>query len=313
MIAKILNNDDLTVRGVERCKSFQWQRKFTTYGNFEMHISASCKTEIKLNDIITADNGRLCGIVKRIYFKGGDITVSGYDMKGICTQRIDTDKHSGYGGEIITQLAVAALTEDDRKIPRLRVIPSTDGKIIELEKEAKKVSEKISSICSECDLGYEIEKHGKELLFKVVVPQKREILFSERRKNISSVETENSILDSGISCVYTVSGEDISELNTGKTGYERVEATTTAQDAQEIIEESESEETITASVSGAGYLSAWDVGDWVRVSSGVLWGKEIIAEKQISEVREIYENGNISISPTFGKKQKSIIRRIIEA
>lgn len=312
MIIKILDNSDLNIRGVERCKSLQWQRKFTSYGNFELHLSASCKTEIKPNDIITADNGRLCGIVKRIYLKDGDITVSGYDMKGICLQRIDTNSHSGFGGEIITQMATAALTAGGRKIPCLSIIPSEAGKMVELPQESKKLSEKIENICTECDLGYDIEKNDKKLFFKVLVPKSREIMFSERRKNISSAEMENSILNSGTSCVYTVDGETTSEIDIGKTGYERVEAVFTGKEAEKVIAESKAEETVTAVASSDGYIKEWDLGDWVKVSSGVLWGKEIIAQKQITEVREVYENGKISIVPTFGKKQKSILRRIVE-
>ncbi len=327
-------NADLVTKTMFRAQSLQWTRKFKDYGSFELHVNRSAAADIKENDIISADKDRLTGIVKRIACSDNDVAISGYDLKGLCKQRIDIGGHSGRAGKIITDMAVSALTGGKRAIPNLRVEPSEAGDETVTEDKTDVLASKILQLCDSGELGYEIVKDGGELIFRVLEPRdkSRELIFSPQRKNIYSVDYEDNRLTGGVTFVYNVKTEraenegdpapppTVTEYDTGAEGFERVESYTTESGdedavraaAEKAVADSKNEATVSATVGGTGYRTEFDVGDYVTVSPGVIGGVKIEAVKQITEIKEIYEHGKVTVTPTFGVKPKSIIRRLLE-
>lgn len=324
----------LVTKEMFRAASLQWTRKFKDYGSFELHISRTSAADIKEGDIISVDKDRLTGIVKRIACKDNDVTISGYDLKGVCKQRVDIGAHSGPAGKIITDMADQALTDGKRAIPNLRVEPSTVGEKTTTENKTDILATKITNLCESNDLGYEVVKDGGELIFRVLEPRdkSRELIFSPQRKNIYSVEYEDNRLTGGVTFVYNVKAEKaaeegkpdppptITEYDTGPEGFDRVESYTTDSGddeavktaAEKSVTNSRTEATVSASVSGAGYRADFDLGDYVTVSPGIIGGERIEAVKQITEIKEVYEHGKVTVTPTFGAKSKSMIRRLLE-
>jgi hypothetical protein len=57
------------------------------------------------------------------------------------------------------------------------------------------------------------------------------------------------------------------------------------------------------------YKTDWDLGDYVTVKIEVL-GETVYLDKQITEVREVYERGNRDVEPVFGEKKESVIKKM---
>jgi hypothetical protein len=58
------------------------------------------------------------------------------------------------------------------------------------------------------------------------------------------------------------------------------------------------------------YKTDWNIGDYVTVKVDVM-GETLLLDKQITEVLEVYEQGNTSVKPTFGEVKNSIIKRLM--
>ena len=53
------------------------------------------------------------------------------------------------------------------------------------------------------------------------------------------------------------------------------------------------------------------MGDYVTIRMNVL-GETVVTEKQITEVKEVYEHSNVYAAPVFGNKKGSIIKKIMK-
>lgn len=90
---------------------------------------------------------------------------------------------------------------------------------------------------------------------------------------------------------YETSSDDVDEVDSKGRGY---------------LKENSCEEVIEASAgSRLVYKKDWDLGDYVTVKADI-FGETVFADKQITEVREVYEPGKITIEPTFGEKRKEV-------
>ena len=77
-----------------------------------------------------------------------------------------------------------------------------------------------------------------------------------------------------------------------------------------FLKENAAKETIEAEDSGRfTYRTDWSLGDYVTVRVAMP-GEVLTLDKQITEVREVYNRGETKIEPVFGEKKESLIKKM---
>ena len=197
------------------------------------------------------------------------------------------------------------------------------------------LSTELQKIGTYAQLGYDIklDQVNKRLVFDVVQGKNRTksqnvvapVVFSREYRNIDDFEYENDSIGSVNTLYVGGNGEEEQQYITKVykaeyTGIHRFEGYTgvSSDDVEEVedggmsyLEENIAKETIEADANQKlKYNEDWFLGDYVSVIADVL-GEKIMLNKQITEVQEVYEHGNVKIKPTFGEKKDSVIKRLI--
>lgn len=302
--------------------SVEWIRRFYDYGSFVLNLPIDCAflKDLKKNNYIY-HNGNI-GIILYKEQNKDKIEIRGYDLKGITTFRTCQGELTGSVETVIKDYATQELTTGNKAIPSLR-IETNQSRGIEITKtvDLKKLDIVLNEICTQNLMGYEIKKIDNEVVFGVVIPTDRSdtVIFSKRFKNISDYEY---IYDdyNEINTVYNLAEIDevatITEhYKTVLVGLERKETFTTFNEEieQNIADSfSDAKESISAETLQSNlYNVDWFLGDFVQVIVSA-FGETLSVKKQITEITEVYERGNVKIKPIFGEKQENIIKRIIK-
>ena len=302
--------------------SVEWIRRFYDYGSFVINLSINCPhlNYLKQNNYIL-HNGNIGIILYREQNKD-KVEVRGYDLKGITSFRTCQGEKTGSVESVIKSYATEELTAENKAIPLLEVATNQNrGNTITKTVDIAKLDVTLNEICTENDIGYDIKKVDKKLIFDVVTPVDRSgsVIFSRRFKNISDFSYIDDNYDT-VNTIYNLAENDdvktISEHYTEvHTGLDRREGVTYYNEdalekvAQDFVKQKES---VSTEVNHRHkYNVDWFLGDYVQVVISA-FGETLSVKKQITEVQEIYERGIAKIKPTFGEKKDGVIKRILK-
>lgn len=249
------------------------------------------------------------------------------------------DRIKGKAETVMKHYIKTQLTEPtdlERKINNMRIETDLErGADMAWQAKFTPLSAELQKIGIFAQLGYNIilDRVNKRLVFDVTQGKDRTksqsvvapVVFSRRYQNIDDFEYENDSLGSVNTLYVGGNGEEEQQYITKVykaeySGIHRVEGYTgvSSDDVEEVedggmsyLEENNVKETIEANANQKlKYKEDWFLGDYVSVIADVL-GEKIMLNKQITEVQEVYEHGNVKIKPTFGEKKDSVIKRLI--
>ena len=294
---------------ITRVKSLLWNKKFYDIGSFQLSMRT---TNLQKNDIIT--HGTNSGIVMKIEKTLSGCEVYGYDLKGITGFRhiYEAKRYAGNSEVIIKTIAADTLTAGKRTIEGLRIAEERLGinDSAEWLCENVNVAESLKKFCREKDMSFDISFSESGMIFDVSKGRDMTdyIIFSRKNHNIDEMTytTDNY---GTYNVIYSKSqSEGTSEIvETGDaTGILRREgATDNAPEA--YLKEKQPIETMRGTANNKlKYGVDWINGDYVTCIFD-----DYITEKQIVEVKEVYEPSRISIIPTFGEEKENPIRKIL--
>lgn len=297
--------------------SIEWNLRFYDYGSFVINLPFDCphlQYWVKNNYVF--HNGNV-GIILYREQKKDSIEVRGYDLKGITSFRTCQGTKTGNVETVIKSYATEELTVGSKAIPNLTIAADQNrGESITKTVDLAKLDKTLNEICLENSMGYNIKKVDSGLVFDVVVPTDRSasVIFSRRFKNISDFDYIQDDYDS-VNTVYNLDGTITEYYNEVKTGLNRRETFTKNTDdaeAKALQEITGTKESVSAEANHRNkYNVSWFLGDYVQVVIEA-FGETLSVKKQITEVKEVYEQGKTSIVPTFGEKKESAIKRLLK-
>lgn len=320
-------------------------RKWDTYGSFEFRVN-SLKDIIKEGYFIVLNNDpKKSGIIEYIELNREE--VNGYVVKGftlgyLVSFRI-TFPPTGQGYDtynintetIINDLVVKNCTAGSRAINFLEVEASTGrGNKTNFQTRYKPLQEELTSIAKLDKLGYEVEFDfiNKKFIFKVYEGRNLTInqnvlppmLFSKKFDNVRNENFVISNLNYKNTAIVAGQGEgenrEIIIVNDDNKGWNRRELFVDARDLSEgnltlqdrgkmKLAECEKVVSFDSEVETEGYIKEWDLGDFVTV---YVLESGITLDKQIVEVKEVYEDSGNKIELNFGDPLKSLDDKIKE-
>jgi hypothetical protein len=185
---KIITQNHKILAEIDDYNSLIFQRKFNTYGEFQLKINKHKNgTEfLELGNLIYLSNNK-AGIIKHkeISVDGGGrgtetVLVKGYTLDHIFSQRItlpptalDCDVVQGNGETVIKHYIESNIInplEKARKVDVLRLAPNLNrGKSIKWESRYQNLSKELEKITMGCDLGVRvtIDTHGLKWIVDV--------------------------------------------------------------------------------------------------------------------------------------------------
>lgn len=317
----VYSPEDLSLKDgilAKKINSAIWNLRFYDAGSFQFNLQ---KNIFSVNDIVR--QGDKCGIVMKIVENYDQKIVYGYTLDAITKFRhiFQSTSFSGTPESIICDVAEHTLLgSSDRRIPGLSILRGQTQNTTErtLKFDNNNVFDKLSEFIKLTEISYVIEFDGNNLVFKCL--QGRNMVeylkFGRRYRNVDSMEytqdnynTKNVVYSS-----YKQTDEQTGKTSTvyvttgSATGLLRREtATTNYGEEQSIINNNK----FTQSLKGVAndkliYKKDWFLGDYVTASFN-----DLITEKQIVEVQEIYEKSNSTIIPVFGEEKVNPIRKLI--
>ena len=285
------------------------------------------KSEIKVTgyDLKGLAESRI--VVPPFIYSESPETIEGYD-------RVKGNAETVMKHYIDTQLVNPS--DPDRKIQNLMIADNL-GLGVNMAWQAKftKLSIELNKIGVYAEMGYDItfDIGAKKLVFDIDVGVDRTIhqfdvppvVFCKDYKNITDYEYEIDARNSFNVAYIGGDGEEEQQYITklgdlSQKGIYRQEGFTTvnSDDVQEVedggmsfLKENQESETVEAETNSRYvYNDDWFLGDYVTVRVDG-FGETILLDKQITEVQEVYEKGNIRVIPVFGAKKNSVIKKLI--
>ncbi len=311
--------------------SLRWRRRYFQPGEFELHLKYTDEN-VKLleeDNIIARRDADEAGIIEGISIDKDDLTVKGRFLSSLTERRIIMTESVL---NTTAELAMRTLVSNMSKIPFLELGELKNYKeTVDLQVTYKNVCNTLTKIAQVSNIGYRIRfyRKDKKLLFECYKGIDRSVgqninpraIFSEEFENVSdnkySLETEN------YKTVAIVGGEGEGTARIivtvgDTTGLERRELFVDAKDIQkgdltnneykalliqrgnEALAQAVKNETFESNVnlqSSLVYKSDFNLGDIVTCRNRD-WNKVI--DVRIAEIEEVYENGIITLTPTFG-------------
>ena len=318
----VYSPEDLSLKDgilAKKINSAIWNLRFYDAGSFQFNLQENV---FSVNDIVR--QGDKCGIVMKIVENYDQKIVYGYTLDAITKFRhiFKSTSFSGTPESIICDVAEHTLLgSSDRRIPGLSILRGQTQNTTErtLKFDNNNVFDKLSEFIKLTEISYVIEFEKDDLVFKCLQGRNMTeyLKFGRRYRNVDSMEytqdnynTKNVVYSS-----YKKTDEQTGKTSTvyvttgSATGLLRREtATTNHGEEQSIINNNK----FTQSLKGVAndkliYKKDWFLGDYVTASFN-----DLITEKQIVEVQEIYEKSNSTIIPVFGEEKVNPIRKLIQ-
>lgn len=323
MFIEILTPTFERLAAVPRFTSLQWTHRFYGVGSFELHLSPSDPSLPYIADGNLIQYGNRCGIIRyRAKPTQNDIKICGYNLSGLLSQRVCGGILTGSAVEIMHSLVDANMvnpTDTARKITGLSIETDTTlGESITWDCQQRRVDMEVSAIGEAYEVGFEIVPDGTGYIFRTLHGTDRTasqsdippVIFSERRRNIENADYTYDAL-TAFNVLVT---DEATHDPDSKTGYERIEGYYSASpddDWKAILSENSPKESITATAnSRIAYGEDYMLGDYVTVTTEA-FGQLLQLDLQVTEVLEVFEQGNRRTVPTFGQTRKSIIKEIL--
>lgn len=294
-----------------------WNRRFYDAGSFQLNLKA---TGLRLGDII--QQGDNAGIVMKIVVNFSGVVVYGYTLNAITKFRhiFKAASYTGTPEQIFTAIATEVLTKGDRAIPTLSVLTgqTSNATSYTLSFENNNVFDKLQEFSRLCEVSYDVQFSGDNLVFKCL--QGRDmtdfLMFGRRYRTVDSMEytqddynSQNVIFSSYEKTNGTTGDTQTVYTTTGAaTGFLRREAgVTNYEEAETAIANNKLAQSLKGTANEKRkYKVDWMLGDYVTVAF-----EDLITEKQIVEVQEVYEKSNTTILPIFGEEKQNPIRKIM--
>ena len=335
---------------IAKVVSVQWTRKFYDSGGFEIHIPPRTPyvENLKSGNIICYKQN--AGVIRYIHQNKNDIIICGNDLKSLLGQRIIVppfvynkenptviegyDRTEGTVEEIM-RYYVNNHTIDPfdtkRKIPNMTLANLKNiGKNAKWQSRFENLLSELTTIGQYDEIGFDVifNRDIRQLEFTCFKGRdlSKSVIFSREYKNIDDCQYT---LDDSTSVNTTYVGGDgeeesqyIEKVSESEfQGFERREdfISASGSEFEEIkdrglshLKEKKVSEIVEANANTKlKYKEDWDLGDYVTVKTEVL-GETVIIEKQITEVKEVYEYSNIYASPVFGNKKESVIKKLMK-
>ena len=299
---------------IPKLESAIWTKRFYDVGSFELRVQ---NNPLNVGDIIV--HGQHAGIVCKTSEDLNTSMVYGYDLCGLLKYRYIFEKkiYSGSAEKIVKDVATDVLKTGVRNIDGLTIEPITAAAGT-LAESAEKIiaADFVKNVCINNKIGYDIVFTETNIVFKTIASADRtkEIVFSLPRHNIESMEYENDAMDAA-NVMYYAEKDETTGTSTQKnyfadtepTGILRQEAGTTSEDYISALNEKAVSETLTGSANEKMvYGVDYQLGDIVTVAF-----KNLVIEKQITEIKFAYEKAGNKVVPTFGTIKDSFVKRLL--
>lgn len=312
---------------ITKAVSMQWTRRFCDVGSFELHLPFT-DTNLKYikKDYFISHNGNY-GIILYLEQTTTGVKVCGYDLKGLLKKRKCEGGKFGAADAVIKFYVsdnLVEATDPDRNISNFAVVPSQNiGDTADWLCKDKKLDIEVNKLCLTFGFGYDIKLINGVFTFDVcegidrttsqtIVPP---VTFSKQFKNISDFGYIKDDLTS-YNVVYVATTKIYNTLSTGLDRSEGIEdfegtAEEVLTKGKLLLTENNTKESVSTTTNyRLKYKTDWDLGDTVTLKVDV-FGETLLLDKQVTEVLEVYERGNITITPTLGEVKNSIIKRLM--
>ena len=337
-------NQQLELIGdIDDYTALTYTRKWTTYNTFEMHVSKFDGELIRRGNFIMLNSDRYrSGIIT--YFEDNERETNDITIRGFCPRFLlferptippngqDYDTYNTEVENILIGLIDRNCVNPEngnRKIPFLSCAKSQNrGEKTSFQTAHKVLKDEISSLCTASNLGTAtyFDPTTKQIRFEVlsgtdrtydnsvhppyVFARKWDRLF-ERNYTESDTDYKNVAYVAGQG-----EGKDREILTIGDDviGFERREVFVDARDIGEDAETTLEDrgklklaeyaliKSFESTVKTDDYRAEWDLGDFVTIEDDKTGIRE---DRQILEVKEVYETENYSIEPVMGEPLKT--------
>ena len=337
-------NQQLELIGdIDDYTALTYTRKWTTYNTFEMHVSKFDGELIRRGNFIMLNNDRYrSGIIT--YFEDNERETNDITIRGFCPRFLlferptippsgqDYDTYNTEVENILIGLIDRNCVNPEngnRKIPFLSCAKSQNrGEKTSFQTAHKVLKDEISSLCTASNLGTAIhfDPTTKQIRFEVLSGTDRTYDNSVRppyvfaRKWDRLFERNYTESDTDYKNVAYVAGQgegkdrEILTIGDDVTGFGRREVFIDARDIGEDAETTLEDrgklklaeyaliKSFESTVKTGDYRAEWDLGDFVTIEDDKTGIRE---DRQILEVKEVYETENYSIEPVMGEPLKT--------
>lgn len=308
---------------ISNAVSIIWTKKFYDIGGFEIELPKNCAYLKYLQQGYYVYHDGNIGIIRYRYQNSETIMIKGKDLKEFLKIRCCSGTLSGNVENVIKTYVsenIIIPSDNNRKIPNVVNAKNQNrGSHITYISEYVNLLDTVKSIAVQHELGFDFifDKDNKGFVFDVYTGTDRTtgqttvapVVFCKEFGNTSEMEYENDCL-SDINTTYAI------DTNTGAveeyadkvySGTDRKEEYFRANgdastEYKRLLSENKAIETIeTEANQKLKYKTDWFLGDYVTVKIKA-FGDTMIFDKQITEVKEVYERLNKIVVPTFGSK-----------
>lgn len=330
----VMDKDFNELGTIEKFSSLQWDRKYYECGDFELH----CSTEYfelldtgtylfrKGYEFVLIDSVNL----SRSSENESTTKVTGTFIEGILNDRVcpGTKSYSGTHEEIaracIDEYFINP-TDTDRKVQYLSLADSGGyGISTTLELKNEEIGDELYTMLEEQELSQRIDYDYLTNTLKYIVWKGYDrtsdqsvnswAVFSDEFENITDTEYSKDISDYK-NVAYVIGKNDVVYEVDQSNGERRREMTVTSTESDTSILKSKGEQALTKyktievfngkviDSDNLKYRVDWDLGDLVTCINQQV---NKIINIRITEVKEVFEDGEMKITPRFGSDYLSI-------
>lgn len=334
IIIRFFNKDLDFIGEVDDFTSFIFNRKWFSYSNFQLVVEKFDKELFQIGNYIVVNNDPYrSGQITKINIIDDTVTIKGFGIGFWFNSRItvppagkSTYSFNNYAEDILYNIAyVNAINAEDpkRNFENLYINSSKGrGEKIAFETRYKVLSDELETIAKTSRLGWNIkfDYKNKRFVFESLVGIDRTVnqadvppmIFSRRYDNVLELEYTKDVSEYKNCAIVAGQGEganrEIVIVNDNLSGQDRKELFVDARDIEDgpnLADRGKSKlaentiiESFEATIDTESYRVEWDLGDFVTILDDEIG---VISDIQIVEIREIYEEGILTIEPTFGE------------
>lgn len=334
IIIRFFNKDLDFIGEVDDFTSFIFNRKWFTYSNFQLVVEEFDKDLFQEGNYIVVNNDPYrSGQITKVNITDDTVTIKGFGIGFWFNDRItypidnkDTFYMNDYAENIMYELTKFNAIDSNitnRNFQNL-IVNSTQGRgeKIAFETRYKVLSDELETISKSSRLGWNIkfDYKNKRFVFESLVGIDRTVnqadvppmIFSRRYDNVLELEYTKDVSEYKNCAIVAGQGEgsnrEIVIVNDNLSGQDRKELFVDARDIEDgsnLADRGKSKlaentiiESFEATIDTESYRVEWDLGDFVTILDDEIG---VISDIQIVEIREIYEEGILTIEPTFGE------------
>lgn len=319
--------------------SFQWIRKYFDYGNFQLECEVRYFELLQQGEYLFRKDSELAFIEEIKYQRSNtneySINVNGRFITSLLNDRVVvgekkfTGTHEAIARQMINENFITP-TDVSRKISNLslKAVKSL-GESTTLEIKNDVIGNELNDFLAEKELAQRIDYDylTNNLYYSVWQGLDRTenqnanswAVFSDDYDNINDIEYSKDTSDYK-NFVYVVGKDNVTvNVNQIKTGERRKEMVTSSSDAdttalqnkgKQELDKDNQVEVIDCSIISSDrllYKRDYDLGDLCTVK---IRSVDKIVDLRITEVREVYEDGEVTITPKFGDDYITITKFI---